>query len=351
MVEMIILNPPADTSHISQCETKLSEELNTTCLLTPSCTAALEMAALLLDIEPGDEIIMPSFTFPSTANAFALRDAVPIFCDIHPDTLNIDENQIERLITPQTKAIVPVHYAGVACEMDVIGDIAQVYDLVVIEDNAQGLFGKYKGKYLGTIGNLGCTSFHYTKNYSCGEGGALFINDETYLEKAYIIRDKGTNRQQFVDGLIDKYTWVSLGGSYSISDHLAEILLERLSNSNMQRKILFTRYMLDLWDWAAKNNVILPTVPDDCLPSYHIFFVVLPFVFARKKLQRILFEAGIESASHYLPLHLSPMNKRQSSCPVTEEVSQRLLRLPLHHKLSLSDQQLIIKKVLSYECN
>lgn len=350
-----------NVSHIIKCEELLSDLFNTHVLLTPSCTAALEMTALLLDIQPGDEFILPSFTFSSTANAFMLRGATPVFCDIRPDTLNIDENLIEDLITDRTKAIVPVHYAGIGCEMSKVMDIANGYNISIIEDNAHGLFGKYEDSWLGTIGSFGCHSFHYTKNFSCGEGGALFINNPEYLKKVHVIRDKGTNRQQFIDGEINKYSWVGLGGSYSISDLLAEELLKQLGPFisdrwlgleaiQFKRGELFWLYKAKLFDWTVANKVGITSVSHTIQSAYHIFWLILPTIQDRVNLQSHLSSKGIQSSTHYQPLHLSPMNTRKAYCPVTEDIAPRLLRLPLYHQLSFEDQEKIIEAVLEYEC-
>ena len=253
-------------------------------LLTHSCTAALEMAAMLIGICAGDEIIMPSYTFVSTANAFVLRGGIPVFVDIRPDTQNINEALIEVAITSKTKAIVPVHYAGVACEMDTIMDIANRHNLFVIEDAAQAIGGQYKGRALGSIGHLGCYSFHQTKNIQCGEGGALLINDDQFLVRAEILREKGTNRRQFVAGQVDKYTWVDIGSSYLMSDILAACLYSQLLHSREiqeKRKIIWNAYFDGLKEWAATNGVQLPYVPEDCEQTFHMFYLILPSTQAR----------------------------------------------------------------------
>lgn len=325
-------------------------------LLTTSCTHALEMSALLLDIQPGDEVIVPSFTFVTTVNAFVLRGARPVFVDIREDTLNLDENHLEELITPHTKAIVPVHYAGVACEMDVITEIANRHGVAVIEDNAHGLFGKYKGQYLGTFGALATQSFHETKNFTCGEGGALLINDPKYVERAEILREKGTNRSRFFRGQVDKYSWVDIGSSYLPSDMLAAYLFGQLENWEIiqtKRRRIWEYYSSQLMDWAANKSVQLPTVPEHCDQPYHMFYVILPSLEVRQKLMASLKEAGILSVFHYLPLHLSKMGRRFSfgkgDCPVTESISDRLLRLPFYYELSQAEQDVVctaIKRVI-----
>jgi dTDP-4-amino-4,6-dideoxygalactose transaminase len=315
-------------------------------LLTTSCTHALEMAALLLDIQPGDEVIVPSFTFVTTANAFVLRGARPVFIDIRPDTLNMDERLLEDLITPRTKAILPVHYAGLGCEMDAICEIADRHGVPIVEDNAHGLFARYKGKWLGTFGALATLSFHETKNFICGEGGALLINDPQYIERAEIVREKGTNRSRFFRGQVDKYTWVDVGSSYLLSDILAAYLFAQLEAREQvlaQRKRVFEYYAEHLQDWAQSNDVRLPTVPPCCEQSYHMFYMLLPSLERRQKLIAHLKSRGILSVFHYLPLHLSPMGRKwgyqEGDCPVTEAVSDRLVRLPFYNELSPEQQK------------
>ena len=333
-----------------RCHAYLEAELGVPrALLTTSCTHALEMAALLLDIKPGDEVIVPSFTFVSTANAFALRGAKPVFIDIRPDTLNFDEDLFESLITERTRAALPVHYAGVGCEMDVIMEIADRHGVAVVEDNAHGLFGKYRGRYLGTFGGLATQSFHETKNFNCGEGGALLINDERYIERAEVIREKGTNRSRFFRGLIDKYTWTDLGSSYLPSDLLAAILLaqfEARDRIQTSRRRLWERYRDELGDWAGTNGVSLPVVPPDREQPYHMFYLLLPDLDARQRLIAHLKGRGIMSVFHYVPLHLSDMGRSfggyEGQCPVTESVSDRLLRLPFYAHLTEPDQARVI---------
>ncbi len=321
-------------------------------LLTTSCTHALEMAALLLDIQPGDEVIVPSFTFVSTINAFVLRGARPVFIDIRPDTLNLDETQLESLMTPRTKAIVPVHYAGVGCEMDSILEIAGRHGVAVVEDNAHGLFGKYKGKYLGAFGCLATQSFHETKNFTCGEGGALLINDPQYIERAEIIREKGTNRSRFFRGQVDKYTWVDLGSSYLPSDLLAAFLyaqLEAREQIQAKRQRVWETYYEHLGEWARDHNVRLPITPAHCEQPYHMFYLLMPSLEQRQALIAHLKAQDILSVFHYLPLHLSDMGRRfggkEGGCPVTEEVSDRLLRLPFYNDLTREDQWQVIEAV------
>ncbi|MCU0496400.1 MAG: dTDP-4-amino-4,6-dideoxygalactose transaminase [Anaerolineae bacterium] len=325
-------------------------------LLTTSCTHALEMSAILADIQPGDEVIVPSFTFVTSINAFVLRGAKPVFCDIRPDTLNLDETKLEALITDRTKAIVPVHYAGVACDMDAITAIAQRHGIVVIEDNAHGLFSKYKGRYLGTIGHMATQSFHETKNVTCGEGGALLINDSAFIERAEIIREKGTNRSRFFRGQVDKYTWVDIGSSYLPSDLLAAYLyaqLEAIDDIQARRQRIWDYYQAHLPEWAQTHNVTLPTIPADCEQSYHMYYMLLPSLEVRQELIAHLKSFGILTVFHYLPLHLSDMGRKYGGqtgdCPVTEDVSDRLLRLPFYNDLTEADQEKVIAGLFSFE--
>jgi dTDP-4-amino-4,6-dideoxygalactose transaminase len=336
-----------------KCHELLEKELGVPrVLLTTSCTHALEMAALLLDCGPEDEVIVPAFTFVSTSNAFALRGARLVFADIRRDTLNIDESLLESLITPRTKAIVVVHYAGVACEMDSILAIASRHGVRVVEDNAHGLFSRYKGIYVGKFGCLATQSFHETKNFTCGEGGALIVNDAELLERALVIREKGTNRSRFFRGEVDKYTWVDLGSSYLPSDLLAAFLyaqLEAREKIQEKRRQVWSRYHESLADWAETNNVKLPVIPLECEQSYHMFYMILPSLEHRESLISQLKAQSILSVFHYTPLHLSEAGLRfaggLSNCPVTEEVSERLLRLPFYNDLSESEQDQVIAGV------
>jgi dTDP-4-amino-4,6-dideoxygalactose transaminase len=325
-------------------------------LLTTSCTDALEMSALLLNIQPGDEVIIPSFTFVSTVNAFVLRGARPVFIDVRPDTLNLDQAQLESLITPRTKAIVPVHYAGVGCEMDAIVQIAAKYAIPIVEDNAHGLFGKYKGRYLGTFGALATQSFHETKNFTCGEGGAILINDPQYIERAEILREKGTNRSRFFRGQVDKYTWVDVGSSYLLSDVLAGFLyaqLEAKEDIQVKRRGVWEYYFENLGDWAEANQVRLPTVPNYCDQPYHLFYFLVPSLEYRQALIAHLRSRNIQTAFHYQPLHLSDMGRqfggKEGDCPVTEDVSDRLLRLPFYNDLTEADQALVVEAIKEFE--
>ena len=328
-----------DGTFTHKCNYLLEKELNVNkSLLTTSCTHALEMAAILLNIQPSDEVIVPSFTFISTINAFVLRGAIPVFIDIRPDTLNMDENQLEGLITEKTKAIIPVHYAGVGCEMDIIMNIANKYDIPVIEDNAHGLFGKYKDRYLGTFGTFATQSFHETKNFSCGEGGALLINDENYIERAEIIREKGTNRTKYFRGEVDKYTWVDIGSSYLISDILAAFLyaqLEQWDKIQSKRKKNWETYYNGLKKWTEANNVLLPFIPQYSEQTYHMFYLLFDSEKLRNRFLTYMKENGITAVFHYIPLHSSDMGKKigKFDCTVTESVSKRIIRLPFYNNI------------------
>jgi dTDP-4-amino-4,6-dideoxygalactose transaminase len=346
-----------DGEFTKKCRALLEEALGVPrVLLTTSCTDALEMTAVLLDIKPGDEVIVPSFTFVSTINAFVLRGARPVFADIRPDTLNMDETKLESLITPRTKAIVPVHYAGVGCEMDAISSIAEKYAVPIVEDNAHGLFGKYKGRFLGTFGSFATQSFHETKNFTCGEGGALIINDQRFIERAEIIREKGTNRSRYFRGQVDKYTWVDIGSSYLPSDILAAFLyaqLEAREEIQKKRRQIWEMYYERLGAWAEEMGVQLPKVPAHCEQAYHMFYLLLPSLSSRQALIEHLKSRGILSVFHYLPLHLSDMGRhfggREGDCPVTEDVSDRLLRLPFYNDLSRDDQEKVVEAILEFE--
>lgn len=345
-----------DGGFTQKCHELLESILNVPrVFLTTSCTHALEMSARLLDIQRGDEVIVPSFTFVSTANAFVLCGAKIRFIDIRPDTLNLDENQLPDMITPKTKALAAMHYAGVGCEMDVILKIAEKHGLAVVEDNAHGLLGKYKGRFLGTIGTFGTQSFHETKNFICGEGGALIINDPKYIERAEIIRAKGTNRSQFFRGEIDKYTWVDIGSSYLLSDLLAAFLFAQLEERDQiqrQRKAIWDRYASNLGDWARTNDAQLPFIPAHCEQTYHIFYLVLPDLNSRTNLIKHLKRKGILSVFHYVPLHLSPMGQkfgyREGDLPNTEFISDRLLRLPFYNEMTEEEQIQVIEAITAF---
>jgi dTDP-4-amino-4,6-dideoxygalactose transaminase len=324
-------------------------------LLSTSCTHALEMMPLLLDFQPGDEVIVPSFTFVSTANAFALRGARIVFVDIRRDTLNLDEARLQSLVTDRTKAIMVVHYAGVGCEMDAILAIAKGRGIPVVEDNAHGLFGKYRGQYLGTFGCLAAQSFHETKNFSCGEGGALIINDPKFIERAEISREKGTNRSRFFRGQVDKYSWVDLGSSYLPSDILAGVLLSQLEMKDKiqaRREQIWHTYYAGLKEWAERQGVGLPFVPSHCDQAYHMFYLLLPSLQDRQALIHHLRSRGILAVFHYLPLHLSDYGRRwgvkAGDCRVTEDVSDRLLRLPFFYSLTDSEQEEVVESVCNF---
>jgi len=324
-------------------------------LLTTSCTHALEMCALLLNIGPGDEVIVPSFTFVSTANAFALRGARIVFCDIRPDTLNMDEKLLATLITSRTKVIVPVHYAGVGCDMDAILAIAGRHGIPVVEDNAHGLFGKYRGKWLGTFGSMATQSFHETKNITCGEGGALLLNSESLIDRAEIIREKGTNRSKFFRGMVDKYSWVDIGSSYVMSDVLAAFLYAQLENwekVQLNRKRIWGLYNAALKDWALRSGVGQPIVPAECEQAYHMYYLLFPNLQARTAMISHLKQKDIHAVFHYLPLHLSPTGRtfggQPGMCPVTESISDRLVRLPFYNTLSEVEQLRVINAITKF---
>ncbi len=324
-------------------------------LLTTNCTHALEMSALLLDLKPGDEVIVPSFAFVTTVNAFVVHGATPVFADVRPDTLNLDERQLARLITPRTRAVVPLHYAGVSCEMDPILALAAKHGITVIEDNAHGLFAKYRGRYLGTMGALGTQSFHETKNFTCGEGGALLINDARFIERSEILREKGTNRSRFLRGQVHKYTWVDVGSSYLPSDILAAYLLAQLEAREQiqaQRRAVWGRYAEELASWAKSTGATLPTVPSHCEQAYHMFYVLLASTAQREALIHHLEQRGIAAVFHYLPLHISEMGRKlggkDGDCPVTEDISARLLRLPFHNRLTAHEQGQVIAAVQEF---
>lgn len=324
-------------------------------LMTTSGTSALEMAALLADIKPGDEVIMPSYTFVSTANAFVLRGATIVFVDIRPDTMNIDENLIEDAITEKTKAIVPVHYGGVACEMDTICDIAKRHNLVVVEDAAQGAMSFYKGRALGSIGDFGCYSFHETKNYSMGEGGAVLVNHEKNVERAEIIREKGTNRTKFFRGQIDKYTWVDLGSSYLQSELNCAYLYAQIENpdiiNNDRLKSWNTYYEL-LTPLKEKGCIDLPIVPEGCVHNAHMFYIKTKDIEERSKLIAFLKENGIGAVFHYIPLHSSPAGQQfgrfHGEDKYTTKESERLLRLPMYYGLEKKDIEYVVSKIKEF---
>lgn len=345
-----------DGEFTKRCSAWIEEKTGTKKgLLTTSCSHALEMAALLLDIKPGDEVIMPSFTFVSTADAFVLRGAKAVFVDIRPDTMNINEELIEDAITDRTKAIVPVHYAGVACEMDRIMEIAAKYGLAVVEDAAQGVMSSYKGKALGTIGDFGCYSFHETKNYSMGEGGALLIRDDSRIEDAEIIREKGTNRSKFFRGQIDKYTWVNWGSSYLPSDMNAAYLwaqLEQAEEINENRLNSWTEYYNGLKDLADEGKIELPYIPRECVHNAHMFYIKAKDLEERTALMKYLKDNEINTAFHYIPLHSAPagikFGRFSGEDIYTTKESERLLRLPMYYQLTKEDRDKVIDKIREF---
>ncbi len=345
-----------DGAYTKKCNAWMEEKFGAKkCLLTTSCTHATEMTALLAGIKEGDEVIMPSYTFVSTADAFVLRGAKVVFVDIRPDTMNIDETKIEAAITEKTKAIVPVHYAGVACEMDTILDIAKRHNLLVIEDAAQGVMAKYKGKALGTIGDFGCYSFHETKNYSMGEGGALLIRDDKYIEDAEIIREKGTDRSKFFRGQVDKYTWVSAGSSYLPSDMNAAYLyaqLEMADEINQARLEIWDTYYKGLKPLADAGKIELPVIPEGCTHNAHMFYIKAKDITERTALISFLKENDILSVFHYIPLHTSPAGKKlgrfSGEDVYTTKESERLTRLPLYYGLTKEQNLYIIDKIKEF---
>lgn len=325
------------------------------CLLTTSCTHATEMAALLADIKPGDEVIMPAYTFVSTADGFVLRGATPVFVDIRPDTMNIDENKIEAAITEKTKAIVPVHYAGVSCEMDKIMELARKYNLMVIEDAAQGIMSTYKGKALGTFGEFGCFSFHETKNFSMGEGGALLIRDQNYVEEAEIIREKGTNRSKFFRGQIDKYTWVNYGSSYLPSDMNAAYLyaqLELADEITEHRLLLWNRYYERLLPLAEAGRIELPVIPKGCEHNAHMFYIKARDLEERSAFIDFMAKKQIKCVFHYIPLHTAPAGQKfgrfHGEDVYTTKESERLVRLPMYYKLTLEEVDGICDQIIRF---
>ncbi|MQL49470.1 dTDP-4-amino-4,6-dideoxygalactose transaminase [Photorhabdus khanii] len=325
-------------------------------LLTPSCTASLEMAAILLNIQPGDEVIMPSFTFVSSSNAFVLRGATVVFVDIRPDTMNIDETKIEAAITDKTRVIVPVHYAGVACEMDTIMALAEKYNLFVVEDAAQGVMSTYKGRALGTIGHIGCYSFHETKNYSSGgEGGAALINDESLISRAEIVREKGTNRSQFFRGQVDKYTWRDIGSSYLMSDLQAAYLwaqLEEAKKINERRLALWNTYYQVLKPLADAGYLTLPVVPEGLEHNAHMFYIKLKDVEERSAFNSYMKDAGVLTVFHYVSLHTSPGGEKfgrfHGKDRFTTSESDRLVRLPMSYNITDAEQQSVIEHIREY---
>jgi dTDP-4-amino-4,6-dideoxygalactose transaminase len=345
-----------DGDFSKRCHARLAEISGAQkALLTTSCTHALEMAMLLVDLKPGDEVICPAFTFVSTANAVALRGARPVFVDVRADTLNLDERLVEAAITPRTRAVIVVHYAGVACEMDEISAVASRHGLRVIEDNAHGLFGKYKGRPLGSLGALSALSFHETKNLTCGEGGALLLNEPGLVDRAEIIREKGTNRSRFFRGEVDRYTWVDIGSSYLPSELLGAYLWAQLESAEAiqrRRHEIWDAYARELEAWACAAGVRLPIVPAHCAHPAHIFYLLMPTLERRTSLIQHLRQRQILAPFHYLPLHLSDVGRRyggaEGQCPVTEDVADRLVRLPLFYQLSSAEQARVIEAILEF---
>ncbi len=345
-----------DGEFTKKCNAKLEEITGTKkALITTSGTSALEMASLLARVEPGDEVIMPSYTFVSTANAFVLRGAKIVFVDIRPDTMNIDENLIEDAITEKTKAIVPVHYGGVSCEMDTIMDIARRHNLVVVEDAAQGVMSYYKGRALGSIGDFGCYSFHETKNYSMGEGGAVLVNDEANVERAEIIREKGTNRSRFVRGQVDKYTWVDIGSSYLQSELNCAYLYAQIEDPNIindDRLDSWNKYYDALKPLADRGCIDLPVVPEGCVHNAHMFYIKAKDLEERTELISHLKENGVAAVFHYIPLHSAPAGQAfgrfHGEDRYTTKESERLLRLPMYYGLTDEDIEKVVKSVYDF---
>ncbi len=345
-----------DAEFTKLCNKWIEEKTGTkSALLTTSCTHALEMAALLIDVRTGDEIIMPSYTFVSTANAFVLRGAKIVFVDIRPDTLNIDETRIERAISRHTKAIVPIHYAGVSCEMDIILSLAKKYNIFVIEDAAQAVMSRYKGLSLGAIGDIGCYSFHETKNYQSGEGGAILINNQKFIERAEVIREKGTDRSKFYRGQVDKYSWIDIGSSYLPSDLTAAFLYAQLEVAeaiNTRRKEIWDKYYTGLKNLAFRGKIDLPYIPEHCEHNAHMFYIKLKDLNERQRLISFLNDHHIQSVFHYIPLHSSVAGKKYGSFNgedvYTTRESERLLRLPLYYELTNEQVYLVIEKIEEY---
>src|SRR5215471_8026385 len=339
-----------------KCQTWLEAMLGVQkALLATSCTDALEMAAILLNLQRGAEVIVPPFTFVSTANAFVLHGARPVFCDIRPDTLNLDEVQLPDLLTPRTRALVVVHYGGVGCEMSALQTLAEREGITLIEDNAHGLLARHRGRFLGTFGALATLSFHETKNFTCGEGGALLINDERYVDRAEVIRQKGTNRARFFRGEVDKYTWRDVGSSYLPSDLLAAFLYAQfLAGDQIQakRRRVWEYYFQHLQDWARSQHVGLPVVPAHNEQAYHLFYMLMPSIEARQALIEQLRSLKILSVFHYQPLHLSDMGRRfggrPGMCPMAEAVSERIIRLPFYNDLAESNQERVVDAIRNF---
>jgi dTDP-4-amino-4,6-dideoxygalactose transaminase len=345
-----------DGPFTKRCQLLLEETLGIKkALLTTSCTHALEITALLLDLKPGDEVVVPAYTFVSTINAFVLRGAIPRFVDVRADTLNFDERQLEASLNDKTKAVVVVHYAGVSCEMESILKLAEKRNIPVVEDNAHGLFAAYRGRALGTLGTFGTLSFHETKNFSCGEGGALLLNDQKLIDRAEIFREKGTNRKKFLSGQVDKYTWVDVGSSYLPSDLLAAFLFAQLESRSLiekQRARIWHGYAEKLQGWAESLGIQLPQVPDSCTQSYHMFYLILPNKRMRDDLISFLGSRNILAVFHYQPLNQSDMAHRLGaavSCPVAERLGECLLRLPFYSGMNEEEQAYVVQNILQFK--
>ena len=357
LVAQVLSGQSADRHFNRECDLFLQDRLGVSyATLTPSCTHALELAALALEIGPGDEIVVPAFTFPSTANAFLLRGARLVFADVEHDTLNIDPVGLDRLIGPRTRAIVVLHYAGISCDMDAIMSIAGAAEIPVVEDAAHALFGTYKGRPLGTIGAVGAFSFHRTKNFCCGEGGAFVTDNQRLADIAEVVREKGTNRSQFMRGLVHKYEWVREGSSYIVADILAAQLVAQLARAQEiqgKRKRIFERYQAGLADWASAQGVRQPKIQEGCDPAWHLYYLVMPSEEIRDRFLSYLRSQQVEAAFHYVPLHLTPMGRRlggqSGDAPVTEQVAAGLVRLPFYTDLSEGDQDRVIDVVRSFE--
>ncbi len=340
-----------------RCEERLKALIGTPRIfLTKSCTAGLEMSARLLDIREGDEVILPSFAYVTTASAFVDRGAKPVFVDVRPDTLNIDIEQVAAKINGNTRAVVPIHYGGVAADMDPLIEITNRAGVAIVEDNAHGLGGKYRGRSLGSLGTMSAMSFHETKNITCGEGGAIALNDPAHLERAEIVFEKGTDRARFLRGGVDKYSWVDLGSSYAMPDLLAAYLLaqlERFDAVQQQRRSQWELYHSGLAAWADHNGIARPHLPDDCESTYHIYYMLMPNEAHRARFIDHLADRGVQSRFHFLPLNVSKMGQsvggRQGQCPVSEDLSERLIRLPLHGGLSPDAQQGVIGAIMDFD--
>lgn len=356
LVSQVLLGQTASGHFNRECDRFFRERLGVSyATMTPSCTHALELAALALEIQPGDEVIVPAFTFTSTANAFLLRGARLVFADIRPDTLNIDPAEVRRLVSPRTRAIVVMHYAGIACDMDPIMSIAEAAGIPVIEDAAHALFGTYKGRPLGTIGAMGAFSFQYTKNFTCDEGGLFVTNNPELAELAEIIREKGTNRSQFLRGLLHKYEWVREGSSYLLADVLAAQLFAQLARAEEiqeKRKIIFQRYQTGLADWAVDQGVRQPTIPEGCDPAWHLYYLIMPSEDLRDRFLSHMRSHDVGAAFHYIALHLTPMGRslggQPGDAPVTEQAAASLVRPPFYTDLTESEQDRVIEVIRSF---